>query len=210
MPGAPPPPPLCATDRYLATPLRLRPAFPVIELTGRHAGCLAYVEPAYVKPATDGAGVLVPMCRKCCARTKAEPPEHCFARYPFGDPTNCTVLVDGALVPALAPLTVVEHMVVAALRRYNFLLVIKEQCDRGEVPNVKGNCIGFAQKGLLEGLHSLFNSPQDFPEFVRVLFLSPDRKFHPCPLIALICPPATTCSCCVLSRRWHVGEIIPS
>ena len=64
----------------------------------------------------------------------------------------------------------VEKICIAGVRRYNMLLVLKTQADKGMVPVVQGNCNGF---------------PQPYDANMKILFNSPTSSRTTC-----------ACSCC--------------
>jgi hypothetical protein len=98
--------------------------------------------------------------------------------------------------PFLAPWAVL----IAAVRRYTMLLVLKTQVDKGVVPVVQGNVIAFPQP-YDANMKVLFNSPNNIKEYVRLQLLSPTGDFGPLrarllALATLECAPRRCCRGC--------------
>ena len=192
-----------ATGWYLGIPAHFRGGFPVVEYApGSYAYMEpAYMVPAVeardAVPAAEGRDAVpaaaakeaqVPMCKSCFEKKGSVPPETSFAVYPYGDPTRCAAALaatpaalagaegaDPATAPELLPpLTFIEKVIAALVRPYNFLLIIKQQVEKGMLPFVTGHTLSFPQtKGVAEGdyghLSHLFNHPLDVLNCVQLL-----------------------------------------
>ena len=162
------------TGWYLGIPPKFRGAFPV---STDKPGFFVFVEPAYIIKGDAWGADQVPMCHVCYNTTGSKAPTNSYANFRQGDPTRCQAATAGLLLP----LTFIESVLVAPIRSHNFLLVIKEQEEKGQVARVTGNTIAFPMvegvgAGDFSHLGHLYNDPGRLKEFVRVLLLDPKGK----------------------------------
>ena len=162
------------TGWYLGIPPKFRGAFPV---STDKPGFFVFVEPAYIIKGDAWGADQVPMCHVCYNTTGSKAPTNSYANFRQGDPTRCQAATAGLLLP----LTFIESILVAPIRSHNFLLVIKEQEEKGQVARVTGNTIAFPMvegvgAGDFSHLGHLYNDPGRLKEFVRVLLLDPKGK----------------------------------
>jgi len=162
------------TGWYLGIPPKFRGAFPV---STDKPGFFVFVEPAYIIKGDAWGADQVPMCHVCYNTTGSKAPTNSYANFRQGDPTRCQAATAGLLLP----LTFIESVLVAPIRSHNFLLVIKEQEEKGQVARITGNTIAFPMvegvgAGDFSHLGHLYNDPGRLKEFVRVLLLDPKGK----------------------------------
>ena len=162
------------TGWYLGIPPKFRGAFPV---STDKPGFFVFVEPAYIIKGDAWGAEQVPMCHVCYNTTGSKAPTNSYANFRQGDPTRCQAATAGLLLP----LTFIESVLVAPIRSHNFLLVIKDQEEKGQVARVTGNTIAFPMvegvgAGDFSHLGHLYNDPGRLKEFVRVQLLDPKGK----------------------------------
>jgi hypothetical protein len=162
------------TGWYLGIPPKFRGAFPV---STDKPGFFVFVEPAYINKGDAWGADQVPMCHFCYNTTGSKAPTNSYANFRQGDPTRCQAATAGLLLP----LTFIESVLVAPIRSHNFLLVIKDQEEKGQVARVTGNTIAFPMvegvgAGDFSHLGHLYNDPGRLKEFVRVQLLDPKGK----------------------------------